>query len=610
MIALLGIAACTFLTFFPALKNGFVNWDDNAYVYDNLNIRLAGWPLFHWSFTAGINGHWHPLTLLSYALDYACWGLNPFGFHLTGIILHTLNVCLVFSLIRRLAEADAPSDRSPAFKQRALIIAGVTALLFSVHPLRVESVVWISERKDVLSAFFFLLSVRAYLSYVLGDSAKRHVRYWISVLLFVPAILSKPMAVSLPFVLLVLDYYPLKRMGAKIVEKTPFFLLSLAGIGTTLWAQHGSAALASMESVPAAFRIGVPVRGLVFYLGKMLLPINLVPLYPMPLRTELFGPIFYASLALLSAISILCVLLARKNKMFLAAWLYYVITLLPVIGIVQSGSQFAADRYTYLPGLGPLVLVGAGSGYLYARFLRYWQKAVLVAIAAVAISLLAAKTIRQTAVWKDSLTLWSHEVRLYPGRIAEAHNYLGAAYAGLGRMEDAAKEYSVAIRLRPDRAAAAHNNLGAAYHALGRNEEAVRETATAIRLNPGDPDAHYNLGMMSAQLGRFEAAVEEFSIVVKLRPDERSAHENMGFAYIRLGRPPDAARAFEAVLRLAPDSPEAHNNLGGAYMQSGRVDDAIREFEAALKLRPDNMHARSNLEIALEARQRRAGKRR
>jgi hypothetical protein len=370
------VAFITFMVYFPTFNNDFVNWDDNVYVYENQGIRSIDFWFLKWSFTAVVSSNWHPLTMFSHALDYALWGLDPWGHHLTSIIFHTFNTLLVFILVvrlseyRRAGETGISSDFAGPGK-KALIAGIVTALLFGIHPVHVESVAWVSERKDVLSAFFFLLSVLAYLKYTSSRDSKRSIFYGACLILFIMALMSKPMAVTLPVVLLILDCYPLGRLtlggglrGARwlVIEKVPFFVLSLLSSLITLWAQHTSGAITTLGVTPLTTRILVAMRAYVFYIYKMVLPTDLAPFYPYPRTVEFFAVEYSVSFILLIVITSLCLWSSKRNGLFLAVWFYYLVTLIPVIGIVRVGLQAAADRYTYLPSLGPFLLAGLGAG--------------------------------------------------------------------------------------------------------------------------------------------------------------------------------------------------------------------------------------------------------
>jgi hypothetical protein len=355
------VALLTLLVYLPALQNDFVNWDDHLYIYENPHIRSIDSEFFKWIFTTFHASNWHPLTWLSHAIDYAIWGLNPMGHHLTSIILHGLNTFLVVILIIRLINYDR--DKAPItvenkkFSNNNPIIAGaITGLLFGLHPLHVESVAWVSERKDVLCAFFFLLSILSYLKYTSPLQKQKTVHYALCLLFFIFALMSKPMAVTLPVVLLILDVYPLGRLHLKsaftnpplppftkgglggikvLIEKLPFLILSLASSVVTIIAQQN--AIVTFEARPLGERLLVAIRAPVFYLFKMLWPTDLSPLYPYPSKISFLTIEYMGSFILVVCITAFCIWLWKRQKIFAIVWAYYIVTLLPVLGIIQVG---------------------------------------------------------------------------------------------------------------------------------------------------------------------------------------------------------------------------------------------------------------------------------
>ncbi|MBI5888945.1 MAG: tetratricopeptide repeat protein [Deltaproteobacteria bacterium] len=494
-------AIITFLVYLPSLKSGFVNWDDPGYVYENPYIRTLGADFWKWAFTTPVQSLWHPLTLASYAINHAIWGIDPFGYHFDNVLFHSINTLLVFFLTIRLMESAGVRG---LYSFKAICAGLTTALLFGLHPLHVESVSWISERKDVLSALFFLLSILAYLRYV---PEKKKSYYFAALVLFVLALLSKPMAVTLPAALLIIDFYPLKRLGKDlkkaIIEKLPFFALSAVISAVAVWAQNKSGALAGVEIYSFTDRAAVAVRAIGFYLYKTVLPLDLAPYYPAPLRDELFGAPFAAALIALILITVFCVFMRKKKPVFLAAWFYFLVTLLPVSGIMQVGGQAAADRYMYIPSLSLFVLAGVLVGFVLTRFQVDMRSKTCVAVAAVILAVLACLsvlTIRQEAVWKDSVTLWSREIAIYPERVFIAHY-----------------------------------NRARTFQEQEKNNEALKDYTTAIRLNPGYKDSYLNRGVILGKLGRMDAAISDFNTVLRLDPSDIDAYANLATAYSMLG---------------------------------------------------------------------------
>ncbi len=508
-------ALLAFIIYIPAIGNGFVNWDDPAYVYENLHIRHLD---IKWIFTAVVGSNYHPLTMLSHTLDYAIFGLNPAGHHLTSIVLHAFNSALVFLLADKLIGAlNLKGNRGSA------VPALIAGLLFALHPLHVESVVWIAERKDVLSAFFFLITILTYIRYT--QSMGRRGFYALTLIFFLLALLSKPMAITLPAVLLILDYHPLKRprknTAELLIEKIPFFALSITSAVLTLLAQKSGGAVTLISTYPLHTRLTVAVKGYIFYLYKLILPITLAPHYPLPLNPGFSDPVFILSLLLFILISLLCVLMAVKGRRALPAlWLYYVITLLPVIGIVQVGSQAAADRYAYLPTIGFIITAGAGFNYLYKRSGSI--KILGISLTLVALALLAVKTSAAIPVWKDSIGLWSHEI-----------NFLNTLKS-------------------KDRLAStiALYNRAKAYELQGRSAEAITDYSRLIEINPSYINAYLNRGVIYGKTNRYREAVEDFSRALKIDPYSAAAFHNRALAYKALGEMTKAGEDFTMARRL------------------------------------------------------------
>jgi tetratricopeptide (TPR) repeat protein len=619
------ISLTTLAVYLPALRNDFVNWDDPQYVINNLHIRSLNWAFYRWAFSGFYMGNWHPLTLVSHALDYAVWGLNPLGHHLTNNVLHAMNTFLVVLLCIKLLEMwkelSIPDGASTFLNERRIMIAaGVTGLLFGLHPLHVESVAWVAERKDLLCGLFFLLSISAYANHV-RILVKKPIEekkaaslffnkfYLVSLAFFVLALLSKPMAVSLPVVLLILDWYPFQRIRSlksftnSFVEKLPFIALSLILSILTIMAQRAEGAMTMMAFVPLRARILVAAKTFVTYLVLMAAPIGLSSYYPYPewQKVTLLSPQYLFGVALLVGITAILFVVSKKQRLWLTAWGYYVVTLIPVIGIIQVGGQSMADRYTYLPSLGPFLLIGLIAAWVWAKAdsLKQWSALVKGFTTVVVISLiisLSYATVKQIAVWKDALTLSTSMVRKTPNS-ALLHNNLGNAYAKQNRFDEAVNEYLTALKLKPDYAEG-HYNLGNAYTKQNRFDEAVNEYLSALKLGPDDSEAYNNLGTAYLKQNRLSEAANEFLTALKLDPDNSEAHNNLGTAYANQNRLNEAVNEFITALKLDPDNSEAHRNLGTAYLKQNRLSEAVNEFIIALKLDPDNSEAHNNLGTA------------
>ena len=509
----------TFAVYLTALRNDFVDLDDYTYVVDNLHIRSLDLPFLKWAFLDFYASNWHPLTWASHALDYAVWGLNPLGHHLTNNILHAINTFLVVLLSVKLLEISRerflPDERSTLLDGRGIIIAaGVTGLLFGLHPLHVESVAWISERKDLLCGLFFLLSISAYANYVRvlnnGPVEKKAELFFLnkaylgSLVFFILAILSKPMAVSLPAVLSILDWYPFRRIRSleaiKSVglEKVPFLLGSIVSSILTIMAQRTGGAMKMMAFVPLRERMLVAAEAFASYLVHMAAPIRLSVYYPYP-EQQGVALLLQRNITLaffIVTIAAILIFTAIKKRVWLSALGYYVVTLIPVIGVVQVGSQSMADRYTYLPSLGPFLLVGLTAAWIWAKTdsQKRWGLAVKGFSTAIVILLFVSMsyaTLMRVAVWKNDLTLFTDLAEKSP-KEEMPYISLGNAYLKRNQLDEAIYEYSYALKLNPNDADI-HYNLGNAYLKQNQIDEAIYEYSYALRLDPNKGAARHNL---------------------------------------------------------------------------------------------------------------------
>lgn len=596
-------ALLTLIIYLPALHNDFVNWDDDIYVYDNPQIRSLDAAFFRWAILGFHVSNWHPLTWVSHALDYAIWGMNPLGHHLTNIILHAVNTALVLLLTLKLFEITrerfTQNVSAPRMNDRTILIAaGATGLLFGIHPLHVESVAWVSERKDLLCALFFLLSIMAYV-----QSAERRARSAESERLtpcamryalcfFVLALLSKPMAVTLPVVLLILDWHPfgritsLKTLWAAGVGKLPFFALGLASAVLTVFAQRAEGAMAAMEVVPWPIRTLVATKSLVAYLGKMLLPVHLLPFYPYPKDASLLSPEYLLAICLVIGVTAGCIILAGRQKLWLAAWGYYVVTLIPVVGIVQAGGQAMADRYTYLPSLGPFLIIGIIAAVVSDKAGRSEQKGLVVASFAAALIVLVvlfSLTIGQTAVWRTSMDLWNDVIKKEPEKVPLAYYNRGQVFMSTGSFDKAIEDYSKAVALNPFYQEAFYNR-GLAHEKIGRPGRAAEDYDRAIFLNPSNYRALNNRGVLFGATGSFEKAIEFFSRALTINPDFPDAHFNRGITYTLAGRGDLALADFNTVIALNEQFAPAYLNRGKLLIGMDRKSDAEEDFRKACEL--------------------------
>jgi tetratricopeptide (TPR) repeat protein len=583
-------ALITFAVYLPALRNGFVNWDDPILIYDNVHIRSIDLNFLKWAFTNTVIASWYPLTVFSFALDYAVWGLDPWGFHLTNNVLHTLNTALVFILCVQLVKTGRPGQGM----RKTVITATVTALLFGLHPLHVESVAWVTERKDVLYSLFFLLSIIVYLRYVSSSGLGRRLLYASSLCLFAMSLMSKPMAVTLPVVLLVLDYYPLRRLSFKwaVVEKIPFFFFSLLLSVMTVFAHHSE----SFEEQTVLGRLFLPAKNYIFYLYKMVLPTGLVPYYPYPEKASPLTMEYVLATVLFAAITLLCVWTFKRQRVFSTAWLYYLVTLLPVIGLVGFSDFVAADRYTYLPSLGPFMLAGLGAAYLMGTGGRRRMVAT-ACVATVILATLAAMTIRQTGVWKNSITFWSHEISVYPDRLPLAYTGRGTALHNLGDFRRAIENFDTAIALSPEYAQA-YANRGASLQKLGDFKRAIEDFDTAIALRPGHAQAYADRGAALQELGDFRQAIEDFDTAIALRSADASFYYNRGLIYTKSRKIPRAIEDFTRAIEIDPGLKKTYYDRAIAYSILGRHTQAIKDLTVAIGIDPGYAYAYHNRGIA------------
>lgn len=522
-------ALLTLVVYLPALGNSFVEWDDYVYIVNNPVIRRIDLSFFQFVFTTPINSNWHPLTTLSWALDYSIWGLDSWGFHLSSVILHSLNTVTAAALTTLVLARYTGTDYA---EKRNLFAGAVAALLFGLHPYHVESVAWVSERKDLLCQLFYFFSVISYLKYANQTSLNRFY-YAASFVFFGLALMSKPMAVSLPLVLLLLDFTlpsnrPVKRI---ILEKFPFAALSIVSSIITILAQKTGDTVVTLEEISFLERVAVAIRACAFYLYKTILPFGLSPYYPFTPKAQLFNIVFFLSLLLFVGICAYCCMVFKKRRYVLSTWLFFLITLAPVIGIVQVGGQAAADRYTYLPSMGIFILAGALAARLfYDNRLKLYVSLFLIFMTAS----LSYMTIKQIPVWKNTVSLWSKVIEEYPDRVGLAYSNRGVLYGAAGKYEEALSDHGKALLLRPGYWMTYYNRA-LVLSQLGRNAEAVDDLTRAISLNPDAPDAYNNRGIAYAKLGDFEAAISDLKKSIELDPDNQSAYQNLKVIYAKTG---------------------------------------------------------------------------
>lgn len=586
LILNLALAALVLAAFLPAVDNDFVGYDDTDYVTSNFVVqRGLNWDGIVWAFTSTEAANWHPLTWLSHQFDVQLFGLNPAGHHLTSIGLHILNTLLVFLLLRTMTGT----------LWRSFLVAA----FFGLHPLRVESVAWVAERKDVLSVLFWLLTSYAYVRWVTAaDAVKRKQFLALALICFACGLMSKAMLVTLPFTLLLLDFWPLNRMGqrklsALVIEKLPFFALAVASSVITFLVQRRAGAVD--EVMAYGYRASNAVIATVRYLGKVFWPQDLAFFYPHPQPYHWSPGIVLAAALLLVGISAMVIRLRQRQPSLWVGWCWYLGTLVPVIGLVQVGQQAIADRYTYIPTLGILIALVWGLHGLIAT--RQSLARPVAVIAALALGLCFALTRQQTRVWKNTESLCRHAIAATKDNYL-AHDMLGAALDKQDKFPEALREHLEALRIKPDYADA-HNNLAVALQRQGKLAEAISHYETAFKLRPRYPEAHFNLGVALEEAGRLDEAAGQYSRAIALKANYADAYYNLGVVFGRQGKLEAAAREFQRALQINPDHADAHNNLGVTLDRMGRPEEAIRHYEQAIRAQPDFARAHFNLGVAL-----------
>ena len=590
----LAISVSTLATFFPALSNQFVNWDDDLMLVDNPHFRGLGWTRLGWMFSTFHGGHFQPLAWMTFGFDYLLWGNDPFGYHLTSLVLHIGNALLFFSLCRRiflLIFAATPTSWALDLS------AASAALLFALHPLRVESVVWATERRYVLSAVFFLAALLFYLRALENDKVSEATNHrWLALALVAQlfSLLAKATAITLPLVLLVLDFFPLRRWHGEprrvLWEKTPFiFLSTLFGV-IALIAQHSAGALRPLHQYFWSYRLGQGFYGIYFYLWKTLAPFQLSPIYELPYDLEAWAFIFVACAAFVVLVSFLAAVYYRRWPWLLASWVYYVIVLAPVLGFAQSGPQLVADRYSYLSCLSWAALAGGMLLHWMSHSPRWLPFFAVTVLAALSLGLLAHA---QVTVWRDPETLWKHVLKINP-HTAIAHYNLAKVHEGNAARDSAVEHYRLAIDVNPTYADA-HHNLARLLAQQGNSREAITHYVEALKFKPRDAETYNNLGQLLASDGDAGAALAAYRKALELDPKLAKAYFNLGRLQVRKGELAESIENFQHALVLSPNTAEVHAAIGEAYARAGDHENAIAHFTAAVKLKPELVEVRAAL---------------
>ncbi len=574
-----GLAACCAALYGQTLSHGFLSYDDGLYVFENSHVQAGlNWNNMGWAFTTPAANYVHPLTWISHMLDCQLYGLQPWGHHLTSLVIHALNAVLLFLVLARLTGRRWPS--------------ALVAFLFAVHPLHVESVAWIAERKGVLSMLFWTAALGAYGWYRRRPGV---VRYLAVTMMFLLGLMSKPMVVTLPFVLLLLDAWPLGRIDFSaswrdavrglvrpIGEKFPLFLLTAVFCATTVIMQLNGKNLDFGDKIPFTARCANAVVVYVIYLLKTIWPQNLAVYYPHPLIRPPWQ--VAGASAILAAITLACLLQARRRPHLIVGWLWYVGTLVPVIELVQIGSFSHADRYTYIPLVGIFIMAAWSADEV--RSLGRAHSTVMTAAAAVAVAVLGFTAFNQTAYWKDDLTLFGRDLAV-AGDNAVAHDNIGAALVDRKKPEEAAEQFKLALKSEPKDAEALYN-LGVVAESLGHPIEAESWYRQTLQCKPEHPKAHNNLGGIMAQSGRPDEAITHFRAAVQLAPDIADAHNNLGNLLALRGKLEEAMGEYGKALELDPGQVSIRLNLAKILSHLGRQDEALQQLAKVLQVAPEN----------------------
>src|SRR5450759_4997117 len=617
------LIVCSLIAFGRILANDFINFDDNVYITENNYIKAGlNSETLKWAFSAVVSSNWHPLTLLSHALDWRLFGANASGHHLVSLLLHIGSAILLFLFLNKTTGSLWPS----AF----------VAALFALHPLRVESVAWAAERKDVLSMFLGLAVLYTYALYVEKPKLSK---YYLCLILFALSLLAKPTLVTLPFVLLLLDYWPLGRWQkalqpqllpvsnesglvkkkvkqrkadstkekkisvpltnrAKIIrsllwEKSPFIFLALVSCIVTIWAQSNGGAVASLGKLPFIDRILNAIVSYVAYLIKIFWPVNLAVFYPY----EQFLPSWqvFGAASILLAISIAVIYFIKKAPFLFVGWFWYLGTLVPVIGLMQVGKQAMADRYTYLPSIGIGIMIVWSIVYLLPKVKL---RKIIIIPAAIILAALTFLTWQQCGYWKNSVVLYDHILKVTKNNDL-AHYNLANALTKQRKKEEAIAHYREVIRINPYHDLA-HSHLGAALAAQGKTEEAIAHYLAAIKINPDQEEPHSNLGVVLAAQGRNEEAIAHYLEAIKINPNYDDAHYNSANLFLKKRKIDRAIGNYLEAIKINHDNADAHCNLADVFVQQNKIDQAIEHFREAVRINPSSFASLNNLGVNLE----------
>ena len=616
----------TLAVYWQAGNHAFVNFDDDKYVTENPNVR-TGITLKNvkWAFTSTHAANWHPLTWLSHMMDCQIYGLNPGGHHFTNVLFHILNTILLFLIFRRMTGA--------------LWKSAFVAALFALHPLHVESVAWVAERKDVLSTFFWMLTMGAYVLYTERPGIKI---YLITVLLFALGLMAKPMLVTLPFVLLLLDYWPLGRFhirhvddsqhiddvstkdtrrkkgkprhGAENVvqadknttsnyrwslvlpllrEKIPFLILAAVSSIVTFSVQQGGGAVGSLYAFPFIVRISNALASYISYIEKMLWPQHLALLYPHVLA----GWKIAGACLILIFFSYMAVRVMKRFPYIIVGWFWYLGTLVPVIGLVQVGSQSMADRYTYVPLIGIFIIIAWGASDILTRW--QYRRAFLAISAGCILSVLTIVTWMQLQYWQNSISLFEHTINVTTDNFT-MHCCMGTALAEQGKIDEAVVHYTEALKIKPDYAEA-HYGRGVVLQEQDKIDEAISHYTEALKIKPDYADVHYNLGIALVRQGRVDEAISHYSEAMRINPGDDDARSRLQMIQTILKETDKDIKRLKKLLEINPGDPELHYILGNQYYKRRDFDKSINQYQKALSIHPDAVPVLNNLAMVYMA---------
>jgi len=609
----------TAIAFVPSLQNDFVNWDDFDSLINNSHYQGFGLAQLHWMFTTLFLGHYQPLTWLTWSLDYLLWGKDPFGFHLTNLLIHSVNAVLLYFIGRRFLQL-AFSNLSNIEATYVSLAAAFAALVFALHPLRVESVAWITERRDVLSANLLFWTLICYLRAASVQEPHYARRRWMAGAMFfyVASLLSKATGMTLAVVLIILDMYPLRRLSADprdwfapsarkvILEKIPFLILGTIFAVIALFAQEYAGALSQLESYPVSRRVAQSLYGLAFYIWKTLLPLRLSPFYQPYPRPNIFSPFdfpFVISAIVVLAITVGSLALRKGWPALLTSWACYIVVVSPVLGLAQSGPQFVADRYTYLSCVSWALLAGAGALLALRRNSRLpdsQEKILLTSgLAGLLLLVLGALTWNQTYIWRNSESLWRHAVSVNP-RSTRAQVYLGVILKSQNKFQEAVDHFEQALRIDPDYTDA-HYNLALALAELNRLDAATDHLRYYIAKTPPAALPHVDLGNYLGQQGKVDEQIREYQEALKIDPRSAAAHFALGNALTTLGELEEATKHLSRAVELSPETGDFYLSLGNLLVKQDRLQEATENFREAIRVSPDLLPARINLGRLLAA---------